>query len=974
MSTYFSDAYKHVRYPKANLELGKDGLRKSQIGALHAIGAHFSLHERPAVTVLPTGAGKTAVLMLTPYILAAERVLVITPSRFVREQIKLDYIHLKTLKKAQALPEELVAPAVYENDGMLMSEAAWEELRQYDVVISTPNSASPAQRGIPMPPDDLFDLILIDEAHHSPAPTWNAVIEAFPKAKIILFTATPFRRDGKEIKGKYIYTYPIQRAFEDGIYGEMRYIPVELQADETADVALARQANRVFQEDRANGLTHVLMVRASTRKQANRLAEIYQQNTPLRLEVVHSGKGLRAVSNVISRLRQGELDGVICVNMLGEGFDLPNLKIAALHSPHRSLSVTLQFLGRFARVNGERLGEAKLLAVQSEIEGDLEMVFQENDAWSRMVRAIGQERIGREVFIREFLDEFEVNVAVGDESTLDDLSLYSFNLFNHVKVYRINGNVNLHVVPKLAGFITERVWVNNPHSTVAFIAREEVLPQWTTAGVLSSVDHHMFILYYDVQASLLFMCATCREDVIYKQLAEQFVIGYVGSLSLSRINRVLRSFQNLELFNVGMRNRARGTVAESYRQIAGSAAHIAIAKSDGTLYHRGHVFGRGRTARGITTIGLSSLSKIWRLESCKLPQLVQWCQSLARDIENPAPFTTGIPIDHLDAGIEVAQLPELSVLGADWQDAFFAKAPTVFLANSPNPLSLLDIDLSASWSVEEPNQYVVTLTAPTESTQLLFQLAPFPILTYRDEHQPRWYVDRRGRSYDLADYLSETPLRFYLEDGSLLEGCQLFQTPVEDAPFEAAELMEAVDWTANNVNPYREFGVCEPPLRSVHEWLGERLNNSRAEIVFYDHRPGECADYLTAEIDEEGELQTCLYHCKGAGGAPSGNRDSDLFEVCGQVTKSVRWRNKKALIKQVRSRLRTGSIFIKGDIQTFLNLIETSTHYDLPLKIYIVQPGLSIEQLSAKSSTLLATASRGIVAHGCQRLHIICAN
>lgn len=973
MTTYFSDNYDKVRYPKSN-NTGKLGLRNSQLGALNAIGAHFSLHQRPVVIVLPTGAGKTAVLMLTPYILEAKRVLVITPSRFVREQIKLDYSYLKTLKKAEILPSELVAPVVFENDKMLLTTAAWEELRRYDVVISTPNSASPAQRDIPKPPDDLFDLILIDEAHHSPAPTWNAVIEAFPTAKVVLFTATPFRRDGKEIKGKYVYTYPIQRAFEDGIYGEMKYIPIHACSGESTDVTLARETFRVFLADVDAGYDHIVMVRASTRKQADVLVSIYQEHTKLRLEIVHSGKSQKAVEKVITRLRNGDLDGVICVNMLGEGFDLPKLKIAALHAPHRSLSVTLQFLGRFARVNGARLGEAKLLAVQSEIEGDLEAVFQENDAWSRMVRTVGQERIGREVFTREFLDDFEVNFSIGDESTLDDLSLYSFNLFNHVKIYQVHGTVNLHTSPELIGFIIERAWVNEPQSTAAFIAREEVLPKWTTAGVLSSVDHHMFVIYFDKQANLLFVCATSREDIIYKQIGESFVDGgHVSSLSLSRINRVLRSFQKLELFNVGMRNRASGTVSESYRQISGSAAHISILKSDGTLYHRGHIFGRGHTAHGVTTIGLSSLSKIWRLSSCKLPQLVQWCQGLARDIENPAPFSTGTGLDHLDAGIEITNLPHLPVLGVDWQNSFYEKAPQVVMTGSPDLITILAIDLSASWSTKQPDQYVIILRSATESTQLIYRISPYPVVTYADDNQPRWKIDRGGRHYDLTDYLSELPLRFHLADGSLLEGCQLFEAPIEDVPFDASELMEPVDWNLFHVDPYREFGSCLTPLRSVHDWLGERLNNSQAEIVFYDHRPGECADYLTVELDSKGEPLIRLYHCKGAGGKPSGERDSDLFEVCGQVTKSVRWRNKKGLIKQIKDRLKTGSIYLKGDQKFFLELMEASPRYEFSLQIYIVQPGLSLSKLSTKSSTLLATTNRGLVAHGCQHLRVLCA-
>lgn len=78
-------------------------------------------------------------------------------------------------------------------------------------------------------------------------------------------------------------------------------------------------------------------------------------------------------------------------------------------------------------------------------------------------------------------------------------------------------------------------------------------------------------------------------------------------------------------------------------------------------------------------------------------------------------------------------------------------------------------------------------------------------------------------------------------------------------------------------------------------------------------------------------------------------------------------------MKQVKSRIKTGSIFYKGDFKKLQDFVESSPRYEFPLQIYIVQPGLSISQLSAKSSTLLATASRGLVANGCKRLQVICA-
>ncbi|WP_258863412.1 hypothetical protein [Streptococcus agalactiae] len=43
--------------------------------------------------------------------------------------------------------------------------------------------------------------------------------------------------------------------------------------------------------------------------------------------------------------------------MFGEGIDIPSLKVAAIHDKYKSLPITLQFMGRFARSGKERLGQ-----------------------------------------------------------------------------------------------------------------------------------------------------------------------------------------------------------------------------------------------------------------------------------------------------------------------------------------------------------------------------------------------------------------------------------------------------------------------------------------------------------------------------------------------------------------------------------------------------------------------------------------
>src|SRR5688572_25531620 len=161
---YFDENYAHLAYPALT---PTGGLYNAQLGAIHAIAAHFTVHERPALVTMPTGSGKTAVLMMTPFALRSGRVLVITPSRMVREQIVEDFSALVTLRRAGVIPAHVRSPIVKELKKQIRTADEWDALRTYEVVVGTPNCTSPTYARIPPPPTDLFDRELIDEAHHS---------------------------------------------------------------------------------------------------------------------------------------------------------------------------------------------------------------------------------------------------------------------------------------------------------------------------------------------------------------------------------------------------------------------------------------------------------------------------------------------------------------------------------------------------------------------------------------------------------------------------------------------------------------------------------------------------------------------------------------------------------------------------------------------------------------------------------------
>jgi type I site-specific restriction endonuclease len=92
------------QYPNLRIPFGSDteaGLRRGQIGAIHSIVGHLAIHRTRAITVMPTGSGKTAVLMMLPFFERANRVLVVTPSQFVRNQIAEGFASLDRLIACQ---------------------------------------------------------------------------------------------------------------------------------------------------------------------------------------------------------------------------------------------------------------------------------------------------------------------------------------------------------------------------------------------------------------------------------------------------------------------------------------------------------------------------------------------------------------------------------------------------------------------------------------------------------------------------------------------------------------------------------------------------------------------------------------------------------------------------------------------------------------------------------------------------------
>jgi superfamily II DNA or RNA helicase len=962
--SYFIDNYNQIRYPIAVGDA--PGLRKAQLGAMHAIASHFTLSPLPAIVVLPTGAGKTAVLAATPYLLRSTRALVVTPSRLVREQIAEEIEELRTVKRLGVLPAEVQPPNTYELTTRISSIDEWNALRQYDIVVAAPNGISPAYAEVPPPPADLFDIILIDEAHHEPAKTWQAVLNAFPNANRVLFTATPFRRDGRVLKGKLAYVYHIRDAHADGIFGRIRYAPVDVQND-TPDVATAKETQRIFTADRQAGLQHYVMVRTDQKTRANELKDIYLAHTTLRLQSINSDHSLTHIKRAIAKLRSGELDGVICVDMMGEGFDFPNLKIAAIHSPHKSLAVTLQFIGRFARTNANDIGNATFVAVPQTVGGELGALYRDGAAWQDIITDLHGQRIMAEQENREILEHFEVPII--NEFREEDLSLSSFQPYHHVKVFHVPDPVDIHQEIAL-GQPFEVIFqsVAPEEDAAVIITIEQQNPQWTDLPIFNRQEFDLFVIYFDEASKLLFINASRRTPAIYEEIARQYTNGRHRNLSLSRVNRVLRDIDNPEFFNVGMKNRMLNPNAESYRIVSGPRADQAIDESDGRLNHRGHVFGKG-TVQGVPiTIGYSSASKIWSNNTSLIPELIKWCRTLAGRIMNEQPMPALPGLDNLSVGQEITTLPDHCVIAADWHPDTYKRHITVVypdINGTSAPCEITDLELHIDRANTDQHNVRVIVQGNGWTFPVQFSLLGMPQFAIVDPNALAPLLRRGFSDEAFVDFLNEAPLNFYCSDFSRVAGVEHFLADAEFEPFNSNSIT-VVDWAAANVDIEVE---CGP--NSIQEHLKAFLNSPDHELLLHDHGAGEMADFLTVGIQNDTVIVKLL-HVKGSGGAQPGNRVDDVYEVCGQVVKSLIWlRTPKQLLKKIQVRRAKGSPWIKGTDQRLIQIFDQGVQLGFQLHIGLVQPGISKANLPERMGEVLASARAHLKSAGISELIVL---
>jgi superfamily II DNA or RNA helicase len=218
-----------------------------------------------------------------------------------------------------------------------------------------------------------FDMVVVDESHHAAADTYMRIIEAVKEdnehAEIVGFTATPNRGDGKGLRSVFTNcshqielatliregflvppkAYVVDVGVTEALEGVTRR-GNDFDMDEVAQIMNKRVINeRVVNEwqDRAGDRKTVVF--CSTINHAQDLLDMFIEHD-INAEMVIGDTPKPEREQILHDLEFGDVQVVVNVAVLTEGFDAPPVSCVVLTRPCSFKSTMVQMIGRGLRI------------------------------------------------------------------------------------------------------------------------------------------------------------------------------------------------------------------------------------------------------------------------------------------------------------------------------------------------------------------------------------------------------------------------------------------------------------------------------------------------------------------------------------------------------------------------------------------------------------------------------------------------
>lgn len=383
-------------------KLNMKTLREAQTQAFAALSNYYGSGGKRAACVMAVGSGKTALGVATSLAFTKRRAMIVTPGSVIRGVFDRAFDHTAVGNVLYGLPGGPLIPGspppkvltLDREEGAIRSIKR-EDLLSTDVIITNFHSLGDGQD-----PDDLLaklepedvDMIVVDEAHIAAAESYQRTFAHFADAGTLLMSACFRRLDGRPIEADVVYRYLLIDSIADGNAKNLRVTRFSPDASQTTyemvwpdnrrEEIVGREALLELIEDERKlaGITAkseepIRQVMREVKAALDVQAELLY---PVKPRVLFSALGERHAEQLariasdsgipsaylhhsmtdsrILRIRErfekdsGDLQGIVQLKMLGQGYDFPPITVVVPMRPYGSFNEFYQFVGRGIRV------------------------------------------------------------------------------------------------------------------------------------------------------------------------------------------------------------------------------------------------------------------------------------------------------------------------------------------------------------------------------------------------------------------------------------------------------------------------------------------------------------------------------------------------------------------------------------------------------------------------------------------------
>jgi superfamily II DNA or RNA helicase len=314
-------------------------LRPYQQQLINDIRLQYQLGHKSVLAVLPTGGGKTVCFS------------------YIAEQASIKGNRVLVLVHRQELLDQ-ASRAMPMPHGRISAGRSMD--LSYAVQIA---SVQTVARRLHLLPRDFFQLLVVDEAHHTTAGTWAKTVQHFHAAKLLGVTATPIRSDGRGL-GEHYQTMvegPSAQWLTDNGY----LAAAKVLAPPGFDTTGLRKRMGDFDTKEAEHRVGTIMGDCLSHYRKHLSG---QTAIAFCCSVAHAGavaslfqcNGIPAASidgsmtseqrrDLLQALGAGRIKVLTSCALIGEGVDVPSVGGCILLRPTASTSLHLQMIGRCLR-------------------------------------------------------------------------------------------------------------------------------------------------------------------------------------------------------------------------------------------------------------------------------------------------------------------------------------------------------------------------------------------------------------------------------------------------------------------------------------------------------------------------------------------------------------------------------------------------------------------------------------------------